>query len=189
MQNQKEKDLILISEHGATPEEVLEFAEKKVRSQEVFCVDNLDDAKTLIKDSKNVLLLADLTEWTVQAVGAKIERLEQRFPDEREYIIFQLKEYIHAHLSENLSLANLAALIGISPNYLCTIFHTYSGMTLRTLVEKERMEQAAFLLAHREMTTYEVAFSVGYHHVSYFCKKFHDTYGMTPGEYRAQSGS
>ncbi len=188
MQGQTEKKMILITEHGATPREILDFVQEKLQKREVICAGSVEEAASEVKERGNALLLADLTDWTVHSIVEKLEQFENGYPDDRERIIFLLGRYIHNHLSENLSLTGLAELIGISPNYLCTLFHTYAGTTIRALIEKERMEQAAFLLANREMTIYEVAYSVGYRHVSYFCRRFREIYGVSPGVYKERKG-
>lgn len=59
-----------------------------------------------------------------------------------------------------------------------------SGSTFSELLQKKKLNQAAYLLKNTGMKIIDISFAVGYENVSYFHKLFTQTYGMTPRTYR-----
>ena len=96
-----------------------------------------------------------------------------------------IRYYVRMHLSEELNLEVLSGLIGLSRNYLCTLFHKETGVSLRRFIEKSRLEKAAYLLETEGSLVSEIAERVGIPNPSYFCKMFKKFYGESPREYRA----
>lgn len=92
---------------------------------------------------------------------------------------------IDADLSEDLSLATLAAMQGISPGYLSTLFKREVGQTLTDYVNSHRMEQAVRLLRSGTLQVQTVAQYCGIPDVNYFSKLFKRYVGLSPREFRA----
>lgn len=95
-----------------------------------------------------------------------------------------IKKYIRKHYNEDIDNKELAAIIHLTPNYLCTLFRQEEKMTVRAYIEKVRMERAAFLLAAEDISISDIAKEVGYKQPSYFCRKFRKLYHDTPLVYR-----
>ena len=93
--------------------------------------------------------------------------------------------YIHAHLGENLPLADLAALAGISTGHFARAFRTSVGETPHRFIVRQRVERARELLRSggREMSLGEAAFQTGFSSQSHFTRCFWACCGLTPGEF------
>ncbi|MEO1621820.1 MAG: AraC family transcriptional regulator [Cyanobacteria bacterium J06632_3] len=95
-------------------------------------------------------------------------------------------DYIQTHLSDELSLAMLAELIGLSRFYFVHRFKRSMGMTPYQYVSRQRVERAKQLLKMKEMAIAEVALASGFSSQSHLTRMFRKYVGTTPGAYRRQ---
>lgn len=95
-----------------------------------------------------------------------------------------IKEYIVDHLGEPITVEALARLVNLSPIYCGALFMKNEGMTIHEFVNIMRINKAKDLLARETLPVSEVALSVGFSDVFYFCKTFKKLTGMTPTSYR-----
>ena len=95
-----------------------------------------------------------------------------------------IKQYIRDHYNEPINNSKLAAIIHLTPNYLCTLFKKEEKMTVRAYIEKVRLERAVFLLITDDMSISDISTEVGYKQPSYFCRVFRNHYHETPSQYR-----
>lgn len=93
-------------------------------------------------------------------------------------------EYIEAHFSSPLTLAELSSTAGMSPKYFCRFFHSITQQTPMEYVNYYRIEKAASLLCSTDMKVTSVSLECGFNDSSYFVKAFKKYKKMTPGQYR-----
>lgn len=120
-----------------------------------------------------------------------LRRYSSRQPQIRNYTDglpkYKLKEaiaYIHDHLDQNLTLAELSQLVYMSPHYFATLFKQSTGLTPHHYVTKCRIEKAKQLLARHELTLVEISHSVGFQNQSHFTRVFRQYTLTTPKAYR-----
>ena len=77
----------------------------------------------------------------------------------------------------------MAGTFGLSPNYATALLKRHAGKTFRQLVQERRLARAAELL-RGGATAEAAAHAVGYENMSFFYRKFRETYGCTPAAYR-----
>lgn len=97
--------------------------------------------------------------------------------------------YINTHLNENLDIAHLAQIGNYSPFHFHRIMRAYLGESLGAFIIRLRMETAVTLLAHSNEAINDIAFNVGYDNPPSFNKAFKKRYGISPMEYRKNSGN
>lgn len=95
-----------------------------------------------------------------------------------------VKQYIHNHYGEDLSLDILSKEVYLSPRYLSSIFIEETGCGINRYIKKVRMEKAQELLLDTNQKVSEICRKVGYSNLSYFCKSFTETFGATPEKFR-----
>lgn len=95
-------------------------------------------------------------------------------------------KYIHSHLSETLSLENIAENLHISPSHLSRTFRKSYSEPLTEYINKTRIEKAKEYLIHPGTLSYEVAELVGYHDPTYFSSIFKKYTGLSPTEFKHQ---
>jgi AraC-like DNA-binding protein len=133
------------------------------------------------------------TRLSEQAVDLVAMALAERLPAQpaasthRAALLYRLKAHIRAHLSDpDLSLAETAAALGISPRYVNDLLSDEETSFQRHVL-KERLSQCARdlaspMLAHRQVG--EIAFAWGFNDLSHFGRVFREHYGAAPREWR-----
>jgi AraC family transcriptional regulator len=97
----------------------------------------------------------------------------------------RVTEYIEAHLDQDLSLAELAAIAGYSVSHFKPLFTTATGMSAHRFVMERRIERARLHLADGGMSTTEIAHATGFAHPSHMARCMQRMFGATPGQIRA----
>ncbi len=93
-------------------------------------------------------------------------------------------EYLHMHYSNNdLSIAYLSALAGISEAYFRRLFEQSFDMPPIKYLKRLRMNCAKRLLETGFYTVSEVAFRSGFSSASYFSSEFRNENGISPRKY------
>jgi AraC-like DNA-binding protein len=84
-----------------------------------------------------------------------------------------------------LDLESVASALGVNRNKVGDVLRTVLGMTFTGYLNKLRLTEAARLLVDGSSATVaQIAYSVGYSHVSYFNRLFKEEYGCTPKDFR-----
>ena len=105
----------------------------------------------------------------------------------RSALLFRLKAHIRAHLADpDLSLAETAAALGISPRYVNVLFTdentSFQRHVLAERLARCRRDLASPVLAHRHIS--EIAFAWGFNDLSHFGRVFRERFGMSPRDFR-----
>jgi two-component system response regulator YesN len=83
-----------------------------------------------------------------------------------------------------LSIVAIADSVGLSPNYLCSLFKKNTGSTINDFILQIRVEKSKRLLRTTDLRLYEICEKVGVPDPNYFSALFKRIYGHTPREYR-----
>jgi AraC family transcriptional regulator len=105
------------------------------------------------------------------------------------YKLRRTTAYIKAHLAQELSLAQLAAVGETSPAHFARLFKHATGLAPHQYVIACRMEQAKRLLAETDLPLSEIALEVGCTDHSHFSALFRVHVAMTPTAYRDKTRS
>ena len=127
--------------------------------------------------------------WELNKVmGTYMGRILEFFIKQNENPNYSAVQYVKYYLEENydqpVELEQLAGKVGLSQNYLRTLFKEQVGKTVLEYSLDVRMEKACQLLKNRSLKVKDVSQAVGYENVSYFGMLFQKKYGVTPNEYR-----
>lgn len=86
----------------------------------------------------------------------------------------------------NLSISQIAGLLGLSEGHLSHLFKKETGITVGAYLTRCRIQKAMGLLRQGKMKVYEVAESCGYRDITYFSGTFKKLTGMSPSEYQSR---
>ncbi len=93
-------------------------------------------------------------------------------------------EYIDAHLGDDLGLADLAQVAGLSTWHFAHCFKASLGVPPHRYVRQCRLDAATRLLTSSPLPIAEIALTVGFSSQSHFTQAFREHTGMTPGAAR-----
>ncbi len=106
------------------------------------------------------------------------------FRTDRESFTDHLSSYIHAHITEELSVEELCAVFGISRYRLYELARQHFGMPIASYIRKKKVELSAHHLVTRGATVSEAAEAAGFSDYNYFSKIFKREMGLLPTEYK-----
>lgn len=106
--------------------------------------------------------------------------------DEEKYssVLKTVLDYIQKHITEQLSIADIAGACGYSEAYMMKLFKRMTGSTCVEYINAYRLKECAERLLTSDDRILDIAYSLGFNNISYFNLQFKRTYGMTPKEYR-----
>ncbi len=91
---------------------------------------------------------------------------------------------IEARFREPISLAHVAADVGLTPAHLTTVVRRKTGRTVQAWIAERRMAEARRLLARTDLTVEAIGAAVGFRDPSYFVRRFRLAHGTTPLSWR-----
>ncbi|MBD2067059.1 helix-turn-helix transcriptional regulator [Leptolyngbya sp. FACHB-671] len=96
----------------------------------------------------------------------------------------QAIDYIHTHLNRDLSLAELAGIVNISPTYFASLFKQAMGISPHQYVIQRRVQRAKVMLKKTDLAIADIALQVGFSSQSHLTQQFKRVTGMTPKQVR-----
>ena len=101
-------------------------------------------------------------------------------------VITRARAYIAAHLSDDLSLAQVSQAVGMSSFYFCKNFKKGTGLNFTEYLSRQRVEAVKELLLNPYKRVSEAAYEAGFQSLSQFNRVFHRIVGESPSLYRDQ---
>lgn len=95
-------------------------------------------------------------------------------------------EICRTEFADDLSLPVLARRCGTSVSRLTACFRTELGCSIRSFIERLRLQQACALLVHSDLPISEIASRSGFSDPFYFSQRFHLAHGQAPSVWRQQ---
>jgi AraC-like DNA-binding protein len=92
-------------------------------------------------------------------------------------------EYVRGHLSEPLSVADMAELVSLSPSAFAHLFRDVTGRSPYQFLKEMRLDRARELLIDGNLAVARISKEVGYASVSHFISEFRGRFGVTPRAY------
>lgn len=127
--------------------------------------------------------VAEVLQW-LHFLTEKIgEILDGKRSDCKNIKVAIVRKYINEHVTEHLSLNEVAEVFDISPNYLSQLFRKYNHTGFIEYVNICKIEEAKRLLEQEHLLVYEAADALGYESAFYFSKVFKKIEGISPKEY------
>ena len=97
-------------------------------------------------------------------------------------------DWVIEHCAEQFSMTDVCARVGMSESKFSRYFRRATGNTFTDFVNRLRINRACQLLMETDRYITNVCYDVGFNNVANFNRRFLQLKGMTPKEFRAQSG-
>jgi AraC family transcriptional regulator len=121
--------------------------------------------------------------WDFSSLRRTAEAGPERLADAR---VRRVVDYMETALAEEISLADLADIAGLSPNHFLNAFKKATGKTPHRYLTERRIARACELLRNPRASIVSIALAVGFSSQSHFTTVFGRFVGTTPASYRAK---
>ncbi len=148
----------------------------------IFCEDA--DGYRSIYRMGNVEQVA---EWMTRLRDGLCDTLKSKRVTYKEHLISNVQKYIQNHIEERLTLNEVAAVFGLSPNYLSVLFKKTCSVGFSEYITQLKISLAKTMLREQDMKVYEVADRLGFESAFYFSKVFKKVVGVSPREFVQQN--
>lgn len=118
-------------------------------------------------------------DWLVQVNSLKLNAPEVSKLSKVKAIIENEPETHH-------SLESLSARVLIHPVYLATAFKSKTGMTIGQFQYEMKLKKASNLLFNTKQNITDIAFACGFYDTAHFIKRFKNSFGVSPLQFRKQ---
>lgn len=140
---------------------------------------------TVEKDLRMIsCLLQLLSEICTAATRQAFQENGQKKPYSNALYSSRAIAYISEHISEKISVTDLAEAVGISNEYLSRIFKTETGQTLVSYINMMKLETIKELMDTQYFSLKEAGRRVGIENEAYLNRLFKNYTGVTSTEYR-----
>ena len=127
------------------------------------------------------LLLKDTCELVRETFPVLREERMNRVDETAQAIVEYVKENA---FDADFDLQSIADRFGLSNDYASTMVKKVTGTAFKEYLTELRLEKARRLLEESDLAVNEISLRVGYRKASNFIRKFKETYGYTPAQYR-----
>ena len=140
----------------------------------------------------SALLVGSLSCQLAVHILRRHARVLFREPDGSDGLTFRqeraVRDYVDAHLSENITLDDLAGSVALSRFHFARMFRQATGTSPHEFVLQQRLARARALLSRTDAPLLGIAASCGFADQSHMNRVFRKRVGQTPGQFRAASG-
>jgi AraC family transcriptional regulator len=98
----------------------------------------------------------------------------------------RVTEHIREHLDQDLTLAQLGAVVYMSPYHFAHLFQRSTGVSPHRFVVRTRIDRAVTLLSDPDLSIAQISRVVGFRTPSHFSTVFRRITSATPRAYRAR---
>lgn len=99
--------------------------------------------------------------------------------------VVQCVDYIYAHISDRITVEDLAEHTALSPSYLSRLFKQNLGISMSDYIREKKIEKAQNLLRFSTFSYVEISNYLSFSSQSHFIQTFEHYVGMTPKQYRS----
>ena len=107
-------------------------------------------------------------------------------PSDRLYVK-RAKDYIYEHITEPIMQKNIATYLGISPEYLCTIFKKTDGRSVIRFINEIKLDNIRDLMESRGLTLCQASTQYGFSDPNYVSKLYKKYYNENITRHRNKS--
>ena len=127
---------------------------------------------------------AAITGWdTLLPAWVEKSGLRSRTASPVRYVV-RMVRHIVENITDPLSVEEIAAVVGLHPNYATNLFTKVMHISIRKFVTRMRLIRARSLLFDSNLAVANIAFHAGFSSQTQFYEHFRKAYGMTPSQMR-----
>lgn len=125
----------------------------------------------------------------IQIAGLLVARAQRRLPTPKgglaPWQLSRVTDYLCSRLADQVSLVDLAALVGLSVYHFARAFKASTGIAPHQFHLSLRMDKARLLLSRSDQPITDIALILGYDSSQSFARAFRGAHATSPSRYRA----
>lgn len=178
-----------------------EFSRIKTRAHELIVLisraaaDGGADARQIFELNEcfyteivNIDNIEDLCFWLTGVMNTYLSSVFDYIEVRHYDVIHKAVAYIRSHITERISLEDVAKEVYLTPSYLSRMFKKEMGCNFSRYLNKLRVERSKPFLLNENNRLIDIAQLSGFEDQSYFTKVFKKITGVTPSRYRELKG-
>lgn len=95
----------------------------------------------------------------------------------------QIISVLDRHLTDNISVTELAKQVGYSKTYISCLFKNVCGCSIAKYLVNQKIERAKVLIRYKRFSMTEISNALGFDNPQYFSRVFRRVTGVTPSAY------
>ena len=139
--------------------------------------------QALLMGAKDYLIKPVTLEDVERVLARLMPGPETAAPPPRHPAVRKALDLIHRDYMKRIGLEELSEQLQMTSEYLSYLFRRDVGVTFSTYLRNYRIERACERMKSGDVSTYELAQSVGFSDAKYFCRVFRQVTGQSSGEY------
>ena len=140
----------------------------------------------LEKKFKNNLIIKNYMEilfLTLLGNSEIIKSDESVYEKYEKNLVSSILNYIDTYYKDG-TLKELVSIIGQKAYFISRILKKYTNCNFKELIQRKKLERAAYLLLETELPIEKILSAIGYRNSSFFYRKFKEKYKVSPKNYR-----
>lgn len=133
------------------------------------------------RKNKEILIKLYISELIIHIHRHRIKNAY--YEQNTDKLILQIKQYINLNFANDITLAKLSKVFGLTETYLSRRFKSSCGICISEYLNYIRVDHAEKLLKTEKMPITEIAMECGFNDSSYFSYVFKKLKGITPYKY------
>lgn len=146
-----------------------------------------DEDSLLITKLLQEILSAANTDYSIQFLKCILYKLSTMLPPKQHHRNTHIQNaiiYIHENFRTNLTLADTAKYLHLTPTYLSNLFLQETDMNFKAYLDNIRFDYVLKLLIFTDMKINEICMKSGFFDYANFMRRFKLRFDCTPTEYR-----
>ena len=142
------------------------------------CLNIIDKIiQTRVLDPENSLKLSGLFLELLGEIELMMRISDKKATPGEDGYVKMAKKYIYEHIGEQILQKDIAALLGITPEYLCTIFKRHEGRSIVRFINETKLSFIRDLMENNKLTLDKAALQYGFSDPNYVSKLYKKYYG------------
>ncbi|WP_176835414.1 helix-turn-helix domain-containing protein [Paenibacillus sp. cl123] len=141
--------------------------------------------KTIMQEMAGCDDLDDVRNWFVRLTSQLTELFKERREHKNMELIRRIQQFVEERFRDaGLNVEAVSEHVGLSPNYVRTIFKSHTEQSLSVYISERRFAEARRMLVETDLHANKIAELVGFGSGKYFYSAFKKASGQTPDDYR-----
>ncbi|WP_321374800.1 AraC family transcriptional regulator [uncultured Draconibacterium sp.] len=139
------------------------------------------------EDAYSVDILRSVLDLILTTCAALYPYDENRWKGKGHIVVKKFFQLLEEHFHENLSVAEYADIMALTPNHLTQTVSQLTGKTSSQVIKSKQIIEIKRLLAHTNLSVSEIATTMNFPDQSYFAKFFKREVGLSPLQFRSKT--